>query len=131
MKGDAVTTGVSVFWQRSKQKLIHKSPAKGQPRSKLTAARPNLAGTKPLPRRRRETDPEMELPTRTGIKHNNLPVWLREAIGWGMFLVLIGLFLWLQIFLNGIFSGPANKIVIGLSVVLEIFLVWLWDWYWY
>jgi len=64
-------------------------------------------------------------------KERNLPVWLRETIGWGGFIGILTFFLIIQIYLNGIFNGLANQGVIGLSGVLEIGLLWLWELYWY
>ena len=64
-------------------------------------------------------------------KARDLPIWLRESIGWGGFIGILAFYLVIQIYLNGVFNGVANQVVIGLSGVLEIGTLWLWELYWY
>lgn len=64
-------------------------------------------------------------------KFSFLPTWLREFVGWGVFLALLGAFLSLQIVLNRIFNSPWSQIITIITVFVEISLLWRWDQYWY
>ena len=92
---------------------------------------PSLITQESVPVAHQERDLEILLRALIQKKERRLPAWLREAIGWGVFLGIIAIFLGIQIFLNGILSGLVNQFAIGLSVVLEIGLIWFWDLYWY
>jgi hypothetical protein len=94
-------------------------------------AKTRLATTESARATHREKDLALSRQIVIGEKRRGWPVWLREAIGWGVALGILALFLVLQIFLNRSFSGLANTIALGLSVFVEIGLIWFWDLFWY
>ena len=79
----------------------------------------------------REPDFKQLLKTLSQKKIRGGPAWLWELVGWGGFIGILSLFLLLQIFLNGVLKGLVSQFAIGISIVLEIGLLWLWELYWY
>ena len=57
--------------------------------------------------------------------------WLREVVGWGVFLGILFTFFAVQNYFNGVFNGLAKQVVLAMSVILEIGLIWFWDRFWY
>lgn len=61
----------------------------------------------------------------------HLPPWLHEIVGWSVFLVLLGAFLSLQIYLTRVLNSPWSLHIMMFTVFVEIILLWRWDQYWY
>jgi hypothetical protein len=92
-------------------------------------AKPHVEGERAVPQA--ETDFKVLLQTLRQKKERGLPGWLQNAIGWAGFIVILMLFLGVQILLIKVLSGRLSDVVLGVSGILEIGSLWLWELYWY